>query len=249
MRSTDWDRMAPRYDQLNQGLRIPDIDALRDLISGQTLLELGAGTGEVAIPLAQGGLTVFALDYSEGMLDLLKAKAAQTDISEVDLIPVLADMTEYTVSDLVDEILCVNNSLLFVTSPAGQQRVFERSFENLRPGGFLTIQVNSPAVMLHVWGSGATIKPVQINSAGMLSMSAIIDANSQIGKFTYDYRSTVSDSESFATTTELRYIGENELVLMAKLAGFRLHSSMSAWDGSPLGAGPDLILRFVKDGS
>ena len=86
--STYGDRFADVYDDWYSD--ITDADATADLVAGlvehvadpsaRSVLELGMGTGRLALPLQERGLRVIGVDASEAMLDQLRAKPGSDDI-------------------------------------------------------------------------------------------------------------------------------------------------------------------------
>src|SRR5947209_15310536 len=77
------DRWAEIYDEWVGGLR-PDADAtadrLAELAASGRALELGIGTGRVALPLAQRGVEVHGIDASEAMVAKLREKPGGGEI-------------------------------------------------------------------------------------------------------------------------------------------------------------------------
>ena len=79
------------------------------------VLELGAGSGRLAIPLARGGLRVTALDRSPAML---ARGRAQAEAAGVDVTWTLADMTAFDLGHPVDAVLLALNTLLHLHTRA-----------------------------------------------------------------------------------------------------------------------------------
>ena len=85
--STYGDRIADVYDELYGDLAGPElvdpmVDVLADLAGGGRALELGIGTGRIALPLAARGVEVHGIDASEAMVEKMRRKPGG------DLIPV-----------------------------------------------------------------------------------------------------------------------------------------------------------------
>src|SRR5437870_2413907 len=71
--------IADRYDESENAMFSaqvvdPTVDFLAAVAAGRKALELGIGTGRIAVPLAARGLTVHGIDLSEAMIDRLRAK-------------------------------------------------------------------------------------------------------------------------------------------------------------------------------
>lgn len=84
-----WDNMAKRYPRFNDASMSKDVNHIlswcqeRNVsFQGASILDIGAGTGTIAIPLAQKGAHVTAMDISEGMLAALNEDAKEQGITE-----------------------------------------------------------------------------------------------------------------------------------------------------------------------
>src|SRR3989442_7882021 len=78
--STYGERIADVYDQVYHGYEDAAIGLLGDLAHGGRVLELGIGTGRVALPLAALGVEVHGIDASEAMVAQLRDKPGGTSI-------------------------------------------------------------------------------------------------------------------------------------------------------------------------
>jgi len=83
-----WDNMAKRYPRFNDTSMCKDVNHILNWcqdknvsFKGASILDIGAGTGTIAIPLAQKGAHVTAMDISEGMLAALNEDAAEQGVS------------------------------------------------------------------------------------------------------------------------------------------------------------------------
>lgn len=83
-----WDNMAKRYPRFNDASMRKDVNRILEWcltknvsFKGASILDIGAGTGTIAIPLAQKGAHVTAMDISEGMLAALNEDAKEEGLS------------------------------------------------------------------------------------------------------------------------------------------------------------------------
>lgn len=106
----------------------------------QEVLELGCGTGEMAIRLAKHGKNVFASDLSSDMLEVAKQKAMAENVS---LILQRVDMSDFLTSHRVDLILCLCDSLNYVLNPEDVIQTFHNIFQSLKDQGTFIFDVNS----------------------------------------------------------------------------------------------------------
>jgi putative AdoMet-dependent methyltransferase len=87
----DFDALAEGYDRVQGRFRdiqgeIAEILEFLDLKEDQTILEMGTGTGELALAAARHCARVYAVDLSEGMLRFAKRKAASRGVTNVDFL-------------------------------------------------------------------------------------------------------------------------------------------------------------------
>ena len=242
MLESEWDAQATTYDLLNGDLREPDLDAINGMVTGNRVLELGCGTGRVALPVARSGRHVVALDYSSAMVGVLEEKLrAEPDLA---IETVHAPMQDFEREASFDTILCVNNSLLFLPDQSTQVRALEKIRINLAPGGKAILQINAAASMLRTWGTDRKTLPAQIDSSGVATMSAIVDLERQRMQLVYERRS-VDGTTDYVVPVTLRYIWADELALMCRLAGLRIVRSLGSWSGDSARGGSDLIVELA----
>jgi SAM-dependent methyltransferase len=111
------------------------------------VLELGAGSGRLAVPLADRGLAVWAVDASAAMLDRLRARPGGGRVAVVvDDMAALADpaLVEATASRGFDVALCAFNTLFNLTDTDAQARCLRRVHNLLAPGGRLVLEAFVP---------------------------------------------------------------------------------------------------------
>ena len=140
--TTAYDRLGPAYDAWCRSV-LEDIPFYVDLAvrSGGPILELGVGSGRVAVPTALAGVAVVGVDSSPAMLELARRRAEPHD---VDLRLVEADML--TLPDLGRFALVTIpfRALLHLSSDAERRAVLAAARERLSPGGVLAFDVFHP---------------------------------------------------------------------------------------------------------
>lgn len=104
------------------------------------VLELGCGTGEIAIRLAKDNKSVFASDLSIDMLEIAKQKAMHHNVN---LMLQRVDMTDFQTSHKVDLILCLCDSLNYVIEAHDVLQVLKNVYDSLKDGGTFIFDVNS----------------------------------------------------------------------------------------------------------
>ena len=78
--TTYGDRIAKVYDELYSEFDPESIELLAELAGDGPALELGIGTGRIALPLLEKGIAVQGIDASEAMLSRLRSKQGSTEI-------------------------------------------------------------------------------------------------------------------------------------------------------------------------
>ena len=109
--------------------------------SGGPVVELGVGTGRIAVPIAADGIRVIGIDSSQGMLDVCARRAALAGV-ELDLR--LGDLREPPVSERVPLVICPFRSLLHMHTDKDREAVLRAAYELLLPGGRFVFDVFAP---------------------------------------------------------------------------------------------------------
>ncbi len=125
------------------------------------MLELGVGTGRLAIPIARAGLTVTGIDTSAAMLDRLAAADGGGSVTVVH-----GDMIDDLPDGPFDVVLAAYNTLFNLVDDGAQQRCFAAVAERLAPGGSLVVETFVPEASDHPEGSGAG-SSVEVRSMGV----------------------------------------------------------------------------------
>src|SRR5689334_18045093 len=106
---------------------------------GGRALELGIGTGRIALPLTARGVEVVGIDLSRAMVERLRAKAGG------DAIPAtIGDFSSTRVDGHFDLVYLVFNTIENVTTQAGQVACFQNAARHLRPGGQFVVECGIP---------------------------------------------------------------------------------------------------------
>ena len=123
---------------------------------GGDVLELGAGTGRVAIPLVEAGCTVTALDLSPAMLDVARKKATRLpSAAAARLTLVQGDMCDFDLGRRFTLALIPFRAFQHVIEPAAQRRALMCMHRHLKPGGHLVINLFDPRLEFCLPGAPA----------------------------------------------------------------------------------------------
>src|SRR6266699_4801239 len=129
------ERVAERYDEsaadlFEPAVVDPVVDFLADLAGHGGALELGIGTGRIALPLAQRGIRVHGIDLSEAMVARLRAKPGAEQIGVT-----IGDFATTTVEGRFSVAYVVANTIMNLTTQDEQVACFQNASAHLEPNG------------------------------------------------------------------------------------------------------------------
>lgn len=139
---------ARRYDAITRALSsAAPVEFYRTQLSqyGPSTLELACGTGRIALPLAEAGMDVSALDCSPEMLALAQSKARQAGVA---VRWIEADMRRFTLGRQFDSVFVASNSLSHLPRRTDLQACFASVHSHLAPGGRFLVDVFNPALSI-----------------------------------------------------------------------------------------------------
>ena len=220
------ERVAARYDESAADISRPAVvdpvvDLLAELAGDGAALELGIGTGRIAVPLRRRGVRVHGIDLSPAMIARLQAKPGAEDIGVT-----IGDFATTTVGGTFSVAYLVFNAIMNLTTQDEQIACFRNVAAHLDPGGCFVIEVGVP--QLQRLPPGETVRAFDV-SATKLGFDEF-DVVSQ-GLISHHY--SVVDGTLELLSVPFRYVWPSELDLMAQLAGMTLRSRWSDWQRSP----------------
>lgn len=115
----------------------------------QTILDLGCGTGNILLPLAQEGFDVIGVDISQEMLAEADRKARESGIS-VRLF--CQDMTELELGEQADCILSLCDCMNYLTEEGQLTAAFRRMAAHMKPESILLFDMNTEYKFREVLG-------------------------------------------------------------------------------------------------
>jgi SAM-dependent methyltransferase len=218
--------VAERYDADEGDMSDHDaveatVSLLADLAGSGAALELGIGTGRIALPLHRRGVRVHGVDLSSAMVARLRVKAGAESIDVT-----LGDFATTTVPGTFALAYLVFNTIMNLTTQDEQVACFENVARHLEPGGHFVIEVGVPD--LQRLPPGETVRPFTV-SPTRLGFDEYDIANQ--GLVSHHYR--VDDGRLEARSIPFRYVWPAELDLMARLAGMTLRDRWSGWQREP----------------
>jgi SAM-dependent methyltransferase len=221
------ERVAERYDEpgseMFQPAAIdPVVDFLVDLAGEGAALELGIGTGRIALPLAARGVRVDGIDLSEAMVAQLRAKPGGDEIGVT-----IGDFARTTVDGRFSVAYLVFNTIMNLTTQDEQVACFENVAAHLEPGGCFVVEVGVPA--LRHLPPGQTIHVFSYTGPTTFGLDEYDVANQGLISHHYAER----DGSFGPWSIPFRYVWPSELDLMARLGGMTLRERWAGWRREP----------------
>ncbi len=220
------ERIAERYDassadMFEPAVVDPVVDLLADLAGDGDALELGIGTGRIALPLSQRGVHVHGIELSPAMVAKLRAKPGGNGVDVT-----IGDFAAAKASGTFTLAYLVYNTIMNLTAQDEQVECFRNVAAHLEPGGCFVIEVGVPD--LQRLPPGETVRPFTVTATRLGFDEYDIAAQ---GLVSHHYR--VVDGQLQATSMPFRYVWPSELDLMAKLAGMTLRDRWGGWQREP----------------
>jgi SAM-dependent methyltransferase len=206
------------------------------------ILELGVGTGRVAIPLLRAGLHVVGIDRSEAMLALARRKleALRPQSLAANLRLLKEDMTDFDLGESFGLVFCALGGFMHLRSQENQMRALECARRHLAPDGLLVIDL--PAFDPQEWETGVqplTLVWTRRDAARDVLVSKFrscqADPARQVQHVTHIYEEwgPQGSLRRRLVTFELRYVHRHEMELLFSRAGLQTRDLYGTYDLSP----------------
>jgi SAM-dependent methyltransferase len=220
------ERVAARYDEsakdwFRPSVLDPVVEFLADLAGPGAALELGVGTGRIAIPLARRGVRVHGIELSNAMVAQLRAKPGGEEIGVT-----VGDFATTTVDDTFAVAYLVANTIMNLTTQAEQVACFRNVAAHLEPGGCFVIEVGVPD--LRRLPPGETVLAFEV-SADRWGFDEYDVARQGLVSHHFE----IVEGRVERLSIPFRYAWPAELDLMAELAGMRLRERWAGWNREP----------------
>ncbi|CAN5251923.1 class I SAM-dependent methyltransferase [soil metagenome] len=220
------ERVAARYDEsaaemFDSTVVDPVVDLLAEFAGSGRALELGIGTGRIALPLAQRGVSVHGIELSKAMVARLRAKLRDEDIGVT-----IGDFATTTVDGTFSVAYLVFNTILNLTTQAAQVACFRNVAAHLEPGGCFVVEVGVPG--LQRLPPGETILAFHVSETRWG-----LDEYDVARQGLTSHHFEMVDGRLERHSVPFRYTWPSELDLMAQLAGMRLRERWSEWKREP----------------
>jgi SAM-dependent methyltransferase len=201
------------------------VAVLADLAEGGPILEMGIGTGRLALPLLARGLAVAGIEASQVMVERLRAKPGGADVPVV-----VGDFAEARVAGEFALVVLAFNTIFALPTEDAQVACFENAARHLRPGGRFV--VDSWVLDPTRFADGAAVSVRYLTGDRLSLDTGVLDAAASRME---TVQVVLSEGRVRLFPANHRYVGPRELDLMARVAGFRLDARWAGWDGAPFG--------------
>ena len=214
------ERVAERYDEaaadrFDPAVVGPTVDFLAELAGSGAALELGIGTGRIALPLAERGVRVHGIDLSEAMVAKLRAKPGADRIGVT-----IGDFATTRVEGTFSLAYLVFNTINNLTTQDAQVACFENVAGHLEPGGRFVIEVGVP-----------TGKPLRVFNLSDTHVG--VDEYEAATQRLVSHHFSLVDGRWERNSIPFRSVMPAELDLMARLAGMMLRERWADWNRAP----------------
>jgi predicted TPR repeat methyltransferase len=220
------EHVAARYDESSEEMFAPEavdpvVDFLAQLAGSGRALELGIGTGRIALPLTGRGVSVHGIDMSKALIARLRAKPGGENIRVT-----IGDFAATKVERTLSLAYVVFNTIMNLTTQDAQVECFRNVANHLEPGWCFVVEVQVPA--LQRLPVGETIQPFHVSESrwGFDEIDVATQALTS-------HHLEIVDERAERLSVPFRYVWPSELDLMARLAGMRLRERWGGWRREP----------------
>jgi SAM-dependent methyltransferase len=220
------ERGAARYDQssdeeFDPAVIAATVDFLADLAGSGRALELGIGTGRIALPLAERGIEVHGIDLSSPMVDQLRAKPGGERTAVT-----IGDFSTTRVAGHFSLAYLVFNTIENLVTQDAQVACFQNVAVHLEPGGRFVVECAVPDLRRLSPGERTVVFDAGEDHWG-------IDEYDVANQGLVSHHFTRVGDRLEYSSGPFRYVWPSELDLMARIAGLRLAERWSGWRREP----------------
>jgi SAM-dependent methyltransferase len=220
------ERIASRYDEsaadtFDPGVVDPMVDFLAEIAGDGRALELGIGTGRIALPLAARGVRVRGIELSKAMAAKLRAKPGGENVEVT-----IGDFSTTTVDGPFSLAYLVYNTIMNLTTQAAQVACFRNVATHLEPGGCFVVEVGVPDLQRLPPGETYQVFHASANRWGF-------DEYDVVRQGLVSHHLEIVDGRLEPFSMPFRYVWPSELDLMAQIAGMKLRERWSGWKREP----------------
>jgi SAM-dependent methyltransferase len=220
------DRIAEIYDGEYASVNPAMIDRLAELAGDGRALELGIGTGRIALPLQARGVEVHGLDASVEMVAKLREKPGGDRIRVT-----MGDFEHVAVEGRFSLVYVVFNTFFGLLSQEAQVSCFRNVAKVLEPGGRFALELFVPDVRRFTLGQNTNTNVVASDYVDLT-----VTRHDAVKQTSTSQHVRITEAGIRLYPVVVRYAWPSELDLMALLAGMMLESRSDGWEGRPFTA-------------
>jgi SAM-dependent methyltransferase len=237
--ATYGDHVADVYDQ-RVGRRGDTEDAvafLAERAGGGPVLELGVGTGRLALPLAARGVEVHGIDASERMVARLRGKPGGARLPVT-----IGDFSEVAVSGRFQLVFVAFNTFFALLTQDAQVRCMARVADRLLPGGAFVVEAFVPDLTRFDHGQRVSVVELELDRV-RLDVARHDPVNQRVDSQHIEF----GPGGIRCDPVRIRYAWPSELDVMARLAGLGLQERWAGWRREPFtAASPQHVSVYVR---
>lgn len=220
-----FDEDVARLDRSYQrGDEITAVEFLEQLAGSGFALELGIGTGRIAVPLAARGIHVDGIDLSQAMVDQLRARPGGDQLSVM-----VGDFADVPVPGTYRLIFVVSNTLFNLLTQEDQVRCFENVAAHLTDDGSFVVEAFVPTFLYRLRND----QYVDAESIGVDKVRLDVARHDPVAQRLDESHVLLSREGVRLNPIVTRYAWPSELDLMARIAGLRLKERWANWSREP----------------
>jgi SAM-dependent methyltransferase len=231
---SSYDSIARLYDPWSVSV-VEDVDFYVQLAreSGGPVVELGVGTGRIAVPTAAAGIRVIGVDSSRGMLEVCAEYGARAGVA--DLLDLrVGDLLDPPVHERVPLVTCPFRAFLHLHTDEARLRALESARSLLQPGGRLAFDVFAPG----------EDDIVETHARWLEREPGIFErADWDVEERTLTLSARGEDGQ---TTMKLAWLAPDEWRALIERAGFEVVAHYGWFDGRPYRGGEDSVWVAVE---
>ncbi len=197
------------------------VDFIAGLADGGRALEFGIGTGRIALPLSQRGISVHGIELSKAMIAKLRSKTGSAEIGIT-----VGDIATASTEGRFSVVYLVFNTINNLTTQSAQVACFRNAASHLAPGGCFVFEVGVPA--LQRLPKGETMLAFRFSDTHWG-----IDEYDVVTQDLTSHHIRIADGQSERRSVPFRYVWPAELDLMAQIAGMTLKERWGGWRREP----------------
>lgn len=211
-----------------------DIDFYLEQVSDGPILEVGCGTGRVALALLRSGLEVWGVDPSAAMLD--RARIRLAEFAKIHL--VCGTVSHLPPGTLFKAAIVPLNTLWHLPDNTAQVTLLQEVCSRLCPAGLLLVDLSNPLALVEHGAQGECRErfngPCADRYLRILSAAWDNEADQRLSlSLTYDMTDASGSVSRTHANFTFRYLYRYELELVLDKAGFWPEAIFGSYDGQP----------------